>query len=149
LDLDSAAVRKITAPGSSSYLFQQMISPDGKWFSYVQVTGPATTGENVIFIAHPDGTEAHQVMKIEKGDAVAGWGPDSASFLVWDRNKVPADVDRIDIATGKRTRLVTLQPPDPVGIAGLPMVQMTPDGTAYAYNVVRRLSELYLVEGLK
>jgi hypothetical protein len=62
---------------------------------------------------------------------------------------VPADVDRVDLATKRRTRVMTLQPPDPVGISGIPNLLITPDGRAYTYNVVRKLSELYLVEGLR
>jgi hypothetical protein len=80
---------------------------------------------------------------------VAGWGSDSASLYVWDRNKVPADVSRVDLATKLRTRILTLQPPDPVGISGIPNLLIAPDGRSYAYNVVRKLSELYLVEGLR
>ena len=79
----------------------------------------------------------------------AGWGPDSASLYLWDRNKVPAEVDRVDIATKRRTRVMTLQPPDPVGISGIPNLLLTADARAYTYNVVRKLSELYLVEGLR
>jgi eukaryotic-like serine/threonine-protein kinase len=149
LDLATGNVKKISAPGASPFAFQQVFSPDGKWIAYVQVKGPTTEGENLVDISRVDGTEAHQAMVIGKGEALAGWGPDSASLLVWDRNKVPADVDRIDIASGRRTRVATVQPPDAVGIGGIPSLQMTPDGTAYTYNVVRRLSELYLVEGLK
>jgi len=121
--------------------------------SMVDVSGKQTSHRTAIARgAVTFGPEAFRLLRkgsLAKGDAISGWGPDSASFLVWDRNKIPADVDRIDIATGRRTRVVTLQPPDPVGIAGLPTLQMTPDGTAYTYNVVRRLSELYLVDGLK
>ncbi|MEO7919113.1 MAG: hypothetical protein ABIT01_06590, partial [Thermoanaerobaculia bacterium] len=150
LDLDSGSVRRVSAPNASTFAFQQILSPDGRWMAYVQIVGSTSkAGETDIFIAHTDGTEAHHVLTLGKGDAISGWGPDSASLLVWDRNKVPVDVQRVDLASGQRTRVATVQPPDPVGIAGIPMLQMTPDGTAYAYNVVRRLSELYLVEGLK
>ena len=48
-----------------------------------------------------------------------------------------------------RRQQETLQPPDPVGISGIPNLLLTPDGRAYTYNVVRKLSELYLVEGLR
>ncbi len=35
-----------------------------------------------------------------------------------------------------------------MGIAGIEGLMMAPDGAAYAYNVVRQLSVLYLIEGL-
>jgi hypothetical protein len=40
-------------------------------------------------------------------------------------------------------------PPDPVGVQGIQILLATPDAVAYAYNVTRKLSELYLVEGLE
>jgi len=42
-----------------------------------------------------------------------------------------------------------LEPSDPVGIPGIDGVMLAVDGSAYAYNVVRQLSELYLIEGLE
>jgi hypothetical protein len=40
-------------------------------------------------------------------------------------------------------------PPDPVGVQGIQVLLLTPDASAYAYNVTRKLSELYVVEGLR
>ncbi|HET7451169.1 MAG TPA: hypothetical protein VFL12_00375, partial [Thermoanaerobaculia bacterium] len=148
LDLETGAVKNTSAPGASPYAFQSLFSPDSRWIAFVQLSGPAK-GENPITVSHPDGTEAHVAMTLDNREAIAGWGPDSASLYVWDRNKVPADVDRIDLATKRRMRVLTLQPPDPVGISGIPNLLITSDGRAYAYNVVRKLSELYLVEGLR
>ena len=62
---------------------------------------------------------------------------------------MPADVERMDVATGRRARVLTVQPADPVGIPGIQGLQVTPDLKAYTYNVTRTLSELYPVEGLK
>jgi len=58
-------------------------------------------------------------------------------------------VDRVDLATGRRTRILTVLPADPVGIPGIQGLQVTPDAGAYTYSVTRKLSELYLVEGLR
>jgi hypothetical protein len=149
LDLDSAALRKITSAGASPFAFQTLVSPDGVWIAYVHNTGDSKDGALPIEIARTDGTGTRAVLTLPRGEAVSGWGPDSSSLLVWDRNKVPADVDRVDLATGKRTRVLTVQPPDPVGVPGIQGLQVTPDLKSYAYNVTRKLSELYLVEGLK
>ncbi len=40
-------------------------------------------------------------------------------------------------------------PADGAGVARIPIVVMTPDARAYAYNITRELSDLYLVLGLK
>jgi len=149
LDLASGSLRKVNGPGLSPFAFQTLVSPDGQWIAYVNAQKAPTTGENVIEVSHPDGTAARQVLVIARGDAVSGWAQDSASLFVWDRNKVPVDVERVDLATKARTHVLTLSPPDPVGIPGIQGLQLTPDARAYTYNVTRKLSELYLVEGLR
>ncbi len=149
VDLDTGALRKVSPSGTSPFAFQTLLSPDGRWFAYVNASQPTKGGGNVIDVSRTDGTDAHTALRLPGAEAVSGWGPDSASLLVWDRNKVPADVDRVDIATGRRSRVLTVTPADPVGIPGVQAIQMTPDGGAYAYNVTRKLSQLYLIEGLR
>ena len=102
-----------------------------------------------IEISRTDGTETRAIVSLPRSEAISGWGADSSSLFVWDRNTVPADVERLDFATGKRSRVLTVQPADPVGIPGIQGLQVTPNASAYTYNVTRKLSELYLVEGLK
>ncbi len=58
-------------------------------------------------------------------------------------------VDVLDLSTGERTPLLGLAPPDPVGVLNVTGVMVAVDGGAYAYNVVRKLSELYIVERLR
>ena len=149
LDLASGGIRKVTASSSSAFAYQTILSPDGRWLAYVHITGPTVSGESPIEISHPDGTGNKAVMALPRGEAISGWGRDSTSLIVWDRNKLPAEVEQVDLATGRRTHLMSLAPPDPVGIPGIQGLQTMPDGRAYTYNVTRKLSELYLIEGLK
>ena len=149
LDLDSGSIRKITQPGSSPFAFQTLVSPDGGWIAHVHAAGQSKDGALPIEISRTDGTGTRAVFSLPRGEAISGWGPDSSSLMVWDRNKLPAEVERIDLATGRRTRILTVLPADPVGIPGIQGLQVTPDARAYTYNVTRKLSELYLVEGLK
>jgi hypothetical protein len=149
LDLDSGNIRKITSSGTSPFAYQTLLSPDGGWLAYVHAKGESRNGELPIEISRSDGTATREVLSLPRSEAVSGWGPDSSSLMVWDRNKVPADVERVDLATGRRTRVLTVQPADPVGIPGIQGLQVTPDARAYTYNVTRKLSELYFIEGLK
>ena len=148
LDLDSGNVRKISPSGTSPFAYQTLLSPDGGWLAYVH-PGGAKNGALPIEVCRTDGTAVRAVATLPRGEAVSGWGPDSSSLTVWDRNKVPADLERVDFATGRRTRVLTILPADPVGITGIQGIQITPDASSYTYNVIRKLSELYLVEGLK
>ena len=149
LDLDSGNLRKISGPGASPFAYQTLLSPDGGSFAYVHVTGKEKDGSIPIEIARTDGTGSRAALTLPRSEAISGWGPDSGSLIVWDRNKVPAAVDRVDLATGRRTRILTVLPADPVGIPGIQGLQVTPDAGAYTYSVTRKLSELYLVEGLR
>jgi hypothetical protein len=60
------------------------------------------------------------------------------------------DVFRVEIASGRRTVWKTLQPPDAVGVESFPgAFVMTPDAESYCYSYIRRLGDLFVVEGLK
>ncbi|MFN8090885.1 MAG: protein kinase [Vicinamibacteria bacterium] len=149
IDLETGALRKLSPSGTSPYAYQTLLSPDGQRIAYVDTSHPTREGANTIGVSRTDGSEARATVTLDPGEAISGWGPDSASLLVWNRNAVPAEVDRVDLASGRRTRVLTVSPPDPVGVQGIQILLATPDAEAYAYNVTRKLSELYLVEGLK
>jgi hypothetical protein len=95
-----------------------------------------------------DGTDLAPIHGLRRGEALAGWYRGSNSVVVLDRTAVPAAVHALELATGRRTPLFELTPPDPVGISGIEAAMLALDGSAYAYNVIRQLSELYLIEGL-
>ena len=60
------------------------------------------------------------------------------------------DVFRVDITTGARVLWKTLSPSDPVGVEGMRgTVVMTPDARSYCYSYMRRLGDLFVVDGLK
>ena len=51
--------------------------------------------------------------------------------------------------TGIRRPFLQITPADPSGVWGIQFLKITPSGRAYAYCIVRKLSDLYLIEGLK
>ncbi len=59
-----------------------------------------------------------------------------------------AEVYRIDRDTGRRQLIKTLVMRDPAGGFGITLVLVTPDGQYFAYNTLRQLSELYLLQGV-
>jgi len=148
LDLASGVLRKVTRDGLSPFLFESPCSPDGQWLALID-GNKLENGANPIVIVHPDGTGERIYTSLKVGEAISGWGADSNSLIVWDRNRLPAVVERLDLATGRRTRMAQVTPPDPAGVPGIQGVFLSPTGTRYAYNFVRRLSQLYTIEGLK
>jgi hypothetical protein len=148
LDLASGMLRKVTRDGLSPFLFESPCSPDGQWLALID-GNKLENGANPFVILHPDGTGERIYTSLKVGEAISSWGADSASLIVWDRNRLPALVERLDLATGRRTRMAQISPPDPAGVPGIQGVFLSPTGTRYAYNFVRRLSQLYTIEGLK
>ena len=63
--------------------------------------------------------------------------------------RLPVRIERLDLATGKRTLLHEVGPTDPAGLSSLASFQLTPDGSSYCYSFLRALSRLYIVEGLR
>jgi hypothetical protein len=60
------------------------------------------------------------------------------------------DVFRVELATGSRTLWKTLGPSDPVGVEDMrETLVMTPDAQSYCYSYMRRLGDLFVLEGLK
>jgi dipeptidyl aminopeptidase/acylaminoacyl peptidase len=81
------------------------------------------------------------------GDRALAWSPDGEWLYVRrGRHNV---VERLSVTTGLREPAAELRTPDPIGAMGPLSPVITPDGRYYAFDYARRLSDLYLVEGLK
>jgi hypothetical protein len=83
------------------------------------------------------------------GASTLFWGQGGKQLFVRPPRPMPALVQRLDLASGEKTPWRELEPPDPVGINAVVDVVGTPDGRAYAYTYYRRLSELFVVDGLR
>ena len=81
-------------------------------------------------------------------DRPVAWSEDERFLWVFQRNQIPAPVDRIDVDSGERTRWKDLGPSDPTGVDSINEFKITSDGNAYFYTYHRVLSQLYLAEYL-
>ena len=84
-----------------------------------------------------------------RAEVPAGWTADSREVYLYDRNAIPANVVRWNPVTGARRPFLQIVPADRSGVWGVSWLTITPSGNAYAYSVLRKLSDLYLIEGLK
>jgi hypothetical protein len=152
LRLDSGAPQAgAVSPRVSSYSRQEVLSPDGRSFLLQpldELHAANEAGDPLAILREGDAKGA-LVKGNLRGEAAAGWAEDSRSVYLWNRNVLPAQVVRWDTATGQRRPFLQINPPDPSGIMGVQILKVTPTGHAYAYGIVRKLSDLYLVEGLK
>ena len=101
-----------------------------------------------------EGRDPQPVSALTAQDVPLQWSPDKRFLYVGINLGAPPrprnDVFRVDLTTGSRTLWKTLAPIDPVGVefgGGAPVI--TADASAYCYSYVRRLGDLFVVDGLK
>jgi len=82
-------------------------------------------------------------------DGVIRWSPDGCSLLVVVTEEVPARVERLEVATGKREPLRTIGPADLAGVLNVGPLVFANDRESYAYACCRIVSHLFLVEGAR
>ena len=127
----------------------------GTWTGLVPLSPDETrlvvTGNRVDWFVQPlAGGEAQPIRGMVRGERVAGWSADgTAVFVRPELTVLPVTVTRLDLATGARTPVVSFTPPDLAGHLFTFGVFVTPDARSFAFTYLKKLSELYLVEGLR
>ena len=107
------------------------------------------TADRKIALYPIDGGTPSPMPGTETGEIPIQWASDNTALFVYEPTGLPARVMRVTLATGERTLWKELSPSDPAGVYRIAPVLLTPDGTQYAYNGIRALSDLYVAEGVK
>jgi hypothetical protein len=103
-----------------------------------------------IRIVPVEGGSSRPAPGTEPDEMPAGWTADGRSLYIYRSNTVtPTKVYLVDVASGQRKLWKEIMPADPAGSYGIGSLTVNPDGKAYVYNLGRKLSDLYLVEGLR
>ncbi|HKR63342.1 MAG TPA: WD40 repeat domain-containing protein, partial [Thermoanaerobaculia bacterium] len=118
------------------------VSPDGR------IVAGMSAEESILLYAI-DGSGGAPLAGAEKGEIPMQWSADGTSLFVYTPTALPARITRITVATGARELWKEFTPSDPAGVTRIAPVIVTPDANAYAYNAIRALSDLYVVEGMK
>jgi eukaryotic-like serine/threonine-protein kinase len=139
-DVNGGPAKVITGEGVNGSLIA--ISPDGK---QVALVGP----DQKPSLLTVDSGEMRPIPGLEVGEAPIAWTSDGHSLFVYRLGEVPATVNRLDLATGRKQPWKQLVPPDVSGVTDISSVLITPDGNNYVYEYGRTLSDLYLVNDLK
>ena len=128
------------------------VTPEGTWVVSLDGTGKmgAAIGytQPGISIIPMDGGPSSMVPGSQRGDRPVAWTDDGKALWIFRRSEVPAQVIRLDIATGNRQIWKTL-PSDVTGLYSVTEFAITPSGSAYYYSYKRLLSELYQAKGLR
>ena len=123
------------------------VTPRGVGGNWLTADGhDAIFGDSLYPIA---GGPARAAEGLRSGDIPASPSSPSREVFVWHWGTVPVEIDRVDLATGRRTPWRRIMPDDPVGLFGIGPVVVSPGGRSYAYTCGRMLSDLYLADGLR
>jgi len=138
---DGGEPRLLPVPEGRMLMFETF-SPDGSRFALACPGSKATC-------TYDAETGAPQPVPGASED----WYPvkwDEAGIYLRERgHHLPETIRRIDPATGRVETLFTVEPRDTAGALGIGSVVIADGGEAWAYSVLRRLSDLYVVTGLQ
>src|SRR5207253_2601137 len=109
----------------------------------------AGMSNEMIAIYPLDGGNPIAVSGVQKGEIPVQWSADGSSLFVYRPTVLPAQVFRINLSTGARELWKQFTPTDPAGVYKIAPICMTRDASAYAYDALRTMSDLYVVEGLR
>jgi hypothetical protein len=103
-----------------------------------------------------EGGEGRPVPALTPRDTPLQWSEDGRYVYTVDTfdaatsRPAAVDVHRVELATGNRIVWNTLVPSDPVGVEDMrATVTITRDARSYCYSYMRRLGDLFVVEGLE
>ena len=119
-----------------------LVSPDG---TRVLVRDDAGRGQ--IFPFAGGGPVEAQGLTPE--DDWIRWSVDGRAILVYDANEIPVRVQRVDIATGARRTVLTIEPANRSSLLSVPYVTLADDEQHYAYAAWRTRTQLFTIAGLR
>jgi Tol biopolymer transport system component len=137
-DVAGGKPRPVTPEGTS----QAFVSPDGRMI-LVNASGGA------LMLYPVDGGEARPVAGATPEDSVIRWSADGRFLLLWRGGEVPARIERLEIATGRREPVRTIGPADLTGVLRVGPFAFSNDDKSHAYACRRMASHLFLVEGAR
>jgi hypothetical protein len=136
--LAAAPLRPITPEGTRD---GATVSPDGQ-----NVLALTADGYRLYPV---NGGAPRLVPGLTVKDIIVRWNPDgSALWLVHD-NEMPMHVEQFDIATGRRSPLLTLQPARRAGVIRLAGLTLADDPRVYSYVARGYVSRIFVVKGIE
>ena len=132
--------------GLDHWAGQKPLTHDGRFFAAFR-SGESMSGSVAIYPVN--GGDPQKVAGMLPDEVVIQFSQDDRHLLVYDRDRLPTRIFKLDYRTGQRTLWREFTPADPAGISGIRTISMTADGRVVAYNYIRSLGTAYLISGLK
>jgi eukaryotic-like serine/threonine-protein kinase len=120
-----------------------MVTPDGRFLALRRNDGSPE------LLPVDSGSPSRPVKGTQPTDRFIQLSADGKTAYAVNINGLTGAVYRINVESGQRQLVKTLEMKDPTGGFGITRVVTTPDGQFFAYNTLRQLSELYLLQGLQ
>ena len=138
LDLAGAKPKAVTPEGSVC----GPSSPDNRF-----VVG---VGPNSVVAIYPIGDgSSRQIPRLEAGFLPVQWSNDGSVLYGYHTGELPSRIYKVAIDSGKQTIVQELRPGVPAGVVNVAPVQVSRDGTRFAYSYNQTLSVLYLISGVR
>jgi len=143
LDRQGGALRRVTQPGMAAIWAGLVpLSPDGSRL--------IVSGDGQAWYVQPLAGGAPRLIRgLLPGERLVGWSGDGhAVFARPELSVLPVTLTRIELTTGARRKVLDFTPPDAAGHLQTRGVFLSLDAQVFAFTYEKKLSELYLVEGL-
>ena len=117
-------------------------SPDSR---FVVGVGP----NSAVAIYPIDGGPSRLISGLEAGFLPVQWSSDGSVLYGYHIGELPSKIYKVAIDTGKQTMVQELRPGVAAGVVMVAPVQVSREGTRFAYSYSQTLSVLYLISGLQ
>jgi len=119
-----------------------IVAPDGK-----RIAGRNAAAEAVVFDRESQKLEI--IPGVEPQEEFSEWTEDGRALITYSSTPSAARIYRIDVSTGQRTLLQTIDPAEKAGLTTPIRLAYAGRAKTYAYSTIRILGNLYIVEGLE
>jgi hypothetical protein len=85
---------------------------------------------------------------VDGTDNIIDWSADDRSLFVQKTSDTAGRLERVDVATGRRSLVRELKPPDRTALMRVLISTVIDDGAGYAYTYWKRSSRLLVVRGV-
>ena len=138
LDIQGGSPRALTPEGTAGTL----VTTDGK---HLLATD---TKHQVWFYSIAGGDPQKLNITVGTDEFPIAFSTDGKGVLVGSPG-LPYKIERVDLATGRREPWKEISPADPAGVQNVVSIRFSADQKAYSYSILRVLSDLYVVDGLR
>jgi eukaryotic-like serine/threonine-protein kinase len=137
LDMRDGKLRPVTPVGTRA----GKLSPDASRVVTLDIAA------DKYVLADAASGKVSDIPGLEKDDEVLGWNLDGSMVNVWNQD-LPARLSQLDVATGRRQFVQTVEPMAMLGSMYARMVTSA-DGKTVAYRHRRGLYAIYIADGLR